>query len=137
MPPPSATAQLVTPGPRDVGVTGGGLYAVHLLADGPSTRVGVWEGIGSTAALTDPAAVEGVLRTGATLIETLEADGFVPRWLESLPNAAERVPDSLLAALGAGRGRPVLSETRHAFCASPRGPVYYRRVSACVLTVSR
>jgi hypothetical protein len=130
MPPPLATAPLVTAGPREVGLTGGGLYAVHLLVAGEWARVAVWEGIGSTAALADPAAVEGVLRAGATLIETLEADGFVPRWLETLPAASRPLPDRLLAGLGAQHGDPIVSETRHAFCTSERGPVYYRRVSA-------
>ena len=130
--PPLATAPPDTAGPRDVGLAGDGLYAVHVLASDEWARVGVWEGIGSTAALADPAAVEGVLRTGATLIETLEADGFLPRWLQSLQSAARAVPESLLARLGARHGDRIVSETRHAFCTSDRGPVYYRRVTACL-----
>jgi hypothetical protein len=130
--PPLATAPPVTAGPRDVGLTAGGLYAVKVLVADECARVGVWEGIGSTSALADPAAVEGVLRGGATLIETLEADGFHPRWLQSLPTASRAVPEGLLARLGARHGDRVVCETRHAFCVSDRGPVYYRRVTACL-----
>jgi hypothetical protein len=130
--PPLATAPPDTADPRDVGLAGDGLYAVHVLVADAWARVGIWEGIGCTGALNDAAAVEGVLRGGATLIETLEADGFHPRWLQSLPSADRAVPESLLARLGARHGDRVVSETRHAFCVSDRGPVYYRRVTACL-----
>ena len=108
----------------------GRMYALHLLVAGGRAVSGVWEEVGPLTPLSRSEAIEGAVRSGQTLVDALEDDGFRLSWLGS--SRTRQIPPDLLDALAAERDEAVAGSRCDAFAASARGPLYYERVSACL-----